>query len=548
MATAPVQNLSRPAVIRVSPLEGRNGAGWELLRTMPAWIISAGIHGLLLFLFYLVLQDQASLQATPPPRQQETFNTKVEENNPADIPLTNVEEGLAPTVQTNYDEARISEHDVSVPGPADPSAAEGIAGEKEGPPVTVPAPPGSGTGQGGAREMDLFGSGFTTREIAGGYFSGVRLVPGGFAGRSGATRKRIAHEYGGSPASEAAVGKGLLWLAEHQADNGGWSLSQFHLHYRPGLKAQKPMVDPRATGRGLSGAIGDTAGAAFGVLPFLAAGITHKPGSGKKAELDDRYVKTVDRALRYLMNKQGRDGDFGGNMYSHGLATIAICEAYGLTSDPNLKASAQRAIKFIVDAQDPDSGGWRYQPRQGSDTSVVGWQVMALKSGQMSGLNVPNITLRGAEKWLDACETSDKGSYGYVNPADSPTMSAVGLLCRQYLGTPRRNPGLRIGCDKLKRNPPGSAYGLYYDYYATQVMHHMGGEYWDFWNEGPKKNKDGMRDILIKRQDTDGSWNPANDAHGTSGGRIMVTSLSLLTLEVYYRHLPLYQRVNTTKK
>ena len=75
-------------------------------------------------------------------------------------------------------------------------------------------------------------------------------------------------------------------------------------------------------------------------------------------------------------------------------------------------------------------------------------------------------------------------------------------------------------------------------------MHHMGGDAWDFWNEGPKgKNSGGgMRDILIQRQDPDGSWNPTNDAHGSSGGRIMVTSLSLLTLEVYYRHLPLYRR------
>jgi hypothetical protein len=546
MATAPVENLSRPAVIRISPLEGRTGAAWEMLRTLPAWIISAAIHGLLLFLFYLVLQDQGSLQATTAPRQQETFNTKVDENNPADIPLTNIEEGLDPTLPTNYDTPRISE--ISVPGPADPSADEGVAGEKPGPPVTVPPPPGSGGGQGGA-PLEGLGGGIGAREIAGGYLNSVRAVPGGFAGRSGATRKRLAHEYGGSPASEAAVGKALKWLAEHQAPNGGWSLSQFHMHYRPNLTGPE-QTDRRATGRGMSGPIGDTAGAAFGVLPFLAAGITHKPGSGKKAEMDDRYVKTVDRAIRYLMNKQGRDGDFGGNMYSHGLATIAMCEAFGLTSDPNIKNSAQRGINFIVAAQDMDSGGWRYTPRQGGDTSVVGWQVMALKSGQMSGLNVPNITLKGAEKWLDSCESSDKGSYGYVgSQSTSPTMSAVGLLCRQYLGTPRRNPGLKNGCEKLKATPPGTG-GLYYDYYATQVMHHMGGEYWDFWNEGPKGkgSGSGMRDTLIQRQDPDGSWNPATDPHGGVGGRIMVTSLSLLTLEVYYRHLPLYQRVNTMKK
>jgi len=551
MAT-PVQNPSRPAVIRVSPLEGRNGATGEMLRALPAWIISAGIHGLLFFLFYLVLADKVALARTAPKRQGETFNTKVEETTAPEVALTNVEEGLNPTVDTNFNINRISELDVSLPGPVNPSEAEGIPGEKEGPPVTVPAPPGSGEGVGGAREIDAdaFG-GLFNREGAGGYLDGVRAVRGGFAGRSGATRKRLANAEGGSPASEAAVGRGLRWLAQHQAPDGGWSLSDFHRHFRADLKSATPTIDPRATGRGIAGAVGDTAGAAFGVLPFLAAGITHKPGSGKKAELDDQYVKTVDRALHYMMKKQSRDGDFGGNMYSHGLATIAMCEAYGLTSDPNIRISAQRGIDFIVRAQDPGGGGWRYRPREAGDTSVVGWQVMALRSGQMSGLNVPTITLKGAEKFLDAVESSDKGGYGYVSPqAPTPTMSAVGLLCRQYLGTPRRNPALRNGCDKLKATPPGSLRSLYYDYYATQVMHHMGGEYWDWWNEGPKGKGSGtgMRDILISRQAGDGSWDPAQDGHGASGGRIMTTSLSLLTLEVYYRHLPLYHRVSTTKK
>src|SRR5262245_25253067 len=550
MAT-PVQNSSRPAVIRVSPLEGRSGASWELLRTLPAWIISAGIHGLLFFLFYLVLGDKVALARTNPDRQVETFNTKVEESNPAEVSLTNVEEGLNPSVETNFDVNRISELDVSLPGPVNPSEAEGIPGEKEGPPVTVPAPPGSGQGVGGAPMVDFDGpGGLLNREIAGGYLNGVRAVAGGFAGRSGATRKRLANEFGGSAASEAAVGRGLRWLAQHQAPDGGWSLSDFHRHFRADLKSTTYTIDPRAKGRGMTGAAGDTAGAAFGVLPFLAAGITHKPGSGKKAELDDQYVKTVSRALAHLMKKQSRDGDFGGNMYSHGLATIAMCEAYGLTSDPNIKASAQKGINFIVSAQDPGGGGWRYRPREAGDTSVVGWQVMALKSGQMSGLNVPTITLKGAEKFLDSVESSDKGGYGYTNTGDSPTMSAVGLLCRQYLGVPRRNPGLRNGCDKLKRYPPGSVGTLYYDYYATQVMHHMGGDYWDWWNEGPrgKGSGTGMRDILISRQSPDGSWDPTRDGHGAVGGRIMITSLSLLTLEVYYRHLPLYHRVNTTKK
>jgi hypothetical protein len=107
---------------------------------------------------------------------------------------------------------------------------------------------------------------------------------------------------------------------------------------------------------------------------------------------EDHIRDMIEQFLFTQAGERVNRPDFGGGMYSHGLATICICEAYGLTSDPVLKAPAQHAIDFIVKAQDPAGGGWRYAPRQSGDTSVVGWQVMALKSGQMSGLSVPVAT------------------------------------------------------------------------------------------------------------------------------------------------------------
>jgi hypothetical protein len=172
---------------------------------------------------------------------------------------------------------------------------------------------------------------------------------------------------------------------------------------------------------------------------------------------------------------------------------------------------------------------------------------MALKSGQMAGLEVDdakNPTFAKATKWLNSVQTPDGGGYGYTAPNATPTMSAVGLLCRQYLGWGPRNPGILAGVNRLKQTPPAPQASMYYQYYATQVMHHAGGEAWEFWNAR-------MRDLLIKKQNQGadpkyehekGSWDPAGDAHAGAGGRIMITSLSLLTLEVYYRHLPLYRR------
>jgi hypothetical protein len=179
-------------------------------------------------------------------------------------------------------------------------------------------------------------------------------------------------------------------------------------------------------------------------------------------------------------------------------------------------------------------------PRQGGDTSVTGFQMQALQAGQLAGLDVPAATLQGAAKWLDSCETPDRGRYGYTGPNPTHGMTAAGLLCRMYLGAPARDPGLVKGRDWLAQTyPPGRTRNLYYEFYATQVMHHLGGASWERWNRGRDGQK-GMRDLLVGSQDRDGSWDPKGDAYGPQGGRVMQTSLALLTLEVYYRHVPLY--------
>jgi len=509
-----------------------------------SWLVSVVAHGVIVglavLLAMLISSPDSGVRADDNKADALPTDTQVVED------LTNPDLGINPSVPLNYNVDRIA--DVSVPGPVDPAEAIGIPGAPPDAPVAnVPAPAGFGGGLGGG---DLGPDpGKALVGLAGGM--GGLGMPGGFAGRSGATREKMLSEGGGNAASEAAVGKGLEWLATHQAPDGSWKLDAFNKCARN--KYTDPwdkMFDDKSDGLGQKN---DTAGTAFGLLPFLAAGITHRPSKEKTFVKD--YSKQVGMALNFLMEQQakGKQGDFGGGMYSHGLATIAMCEAYGLTSDPGLRASAQAGLNYIVYAQDDKSGGWRYSPKQGGDTSVVGWQVMALKSGQMAGLSVPPETLKGATRWLDGNMSNDKGDYGYVgNPGTTKdsaasAMTAVGLLCRQYLGWTPRNEGLLNGVSRLKKTPPGPTQprNMYYYYYATQVMHHMGGEYWEFWN--PK-----MRDWLISTQETQGpktgSWDPKGDGHGASGGRIMTTSLSLLTLEVYYRHLPLYRRDTTTTK
>jgi hypothetical protein len=355
--------------------------------------------------------------------------------------------------------------------------------------------------------------------LAGGL--GGKMMPGGFGGRSGATRVKMLNEGGGNTFSEAAVASGLAFLAAHQATDGHWSFADFNKDGKC-----------NCTGQGKHDNIAATA---FGLLPFLGAGQTHRGGSAS----GNKYTKQVDIALKYLLLKQNREGEFHPLMYSQGLATMAVCEAYGLTSDPNLRHPAQRGCNYIVDAQSAE-GGWRYHRKApGYDSSICGWQLMALKSGQMAGLTVPPATLKRCNLWLEAAGLPDRTAYGYTTRGEGINTTAVGLLCSQYLGCGPRNPGLLGGVKRLHNWKPRPD-NMYFSYYATQVMHHMGGNAWEMWNPV-------MRDSLIAAQDQGkepqhahqkGSWNSPH----SYAGRIMHTSLSILTLEVYYRHLPLYRR------
>ena len=521
-----------PTVGQFGPSTGKVVVVWG-----ASALIYSGIVGVAFILFPMFGVVGAS------EIQPEVENTTEVATDNKEYDLTNTDLGNDDSVPLAYNLDRIE--NVVVPGQVDPTAAPGIADAPEVAPMNVPPPAGFGGGQGGAPiDPNSSGSGQAFGAPGG---MGGQMTLGGFSGRSASTRDKMLQEGGGNQASEVAVALGLRFLALHQAPDGHWSLNDFHRDARTDpLPAGKRVGDnsqPMTTRKN------DTAGTAFGLLPFLAAGITNKPAVKSKQK---DYSKGVQRAIDSLIARQSKAsadrGNYGGDMYSHGIATIAMCEAYGLTSDPRIKVSAQLGLNYIIGAQDPAGGGWRYSVRTPGDTSVTGWQLMALKSGQMAGLSVPRTVLKRVEKYLDACETSNKGGYGYMpSSGESAAMTAVGALCRQYLGVNPRNPSLLGSVRRIKEGTPPGSGDVYYEYYATQVMHHMGGEAWAYWNLGKDgTGKAGIRDTLIARQDKGqgGRTGQAGSFPGNDhvGGRLGATSLCLLSLEVYYRHLPLYRR------
>ena len=345
---------------------------------------------------------------------------------------------------------------------------------------------------------------------------------GGFGGRAAASKMAMAG--GGGKDTEDAVDAALKWFIAHQMPDGGWS---FDLTQCPSCQGRcKPSGNK-------THAADRCAATAMALLPFLGRGYTHKEGP---------YKKEILAGISFLANLSAQGGGKaygeGGSMYSQGLAGIALSECYAMTQDNRLAAPTQAALNFIMEAQDPRGGGWRYGPKQPGDTSAVGWQLMALKSGHMAYLQVNPLTIKKAVEFLNSVQDDDGASYGYTDPGKAPGTTAVGLLCRMYLGWKKDHPALQRGLERLSQIGPTN--DLYYDYYATQVMHHVEGDMWIAWNAK-------MKDLLIKTQAKKdhelGSWyEGVQGGHGPeAGGRIYCTSLATMILEVYYRHLPIYR-------
>jgi hypothetical protein len=360
-------------------------------------------------------------------------------------------------------------------------------------------------------------------------------LPQIYQARVAADRLREAQRRGGSAETEAAVERALAWLASCQSADGRWDANL--------LQAGRE-TNTLGHNRNRAGANADTGISALALLAFLGAGQTHVEGP---------HREIVQRGLEFVVGKQRHDGFLGGNaqmfaaMYCHGIATLAISEAYAMTGDQRLQPYVERAIQFTIRSQHPGSGGWRYLPQEQGDTSQFGWQLMALTSAEKAGLQIPPNCRLGMHRFLRSVSSGQHGGLAAYRAVERPsrTMTAEALACRMFLGADALDPAVNEAADFVINQPPADGQAnLYYWYYGTLALYHLQDDRWARWNAALKRR-------LLRSQQSggtlDGSWDP-NTVWGGYGGRVYSTALAALCLEVYYRYLPLYETDRTASR
>ncbi len=294
---------------------------------------------------------------------------------------------------------------------------------------------------------------------------------------------------------------------------------------------------------------------ALGVLALASIG--NQPGDPGKVGL------ALRRALNFILRRDPRRGEYeyfgadGSRMYGHGITTLCLTEMMGMGVDKaqqeRLRTVGQKAINMILRSQmvrkgnPKHKGGWRYTPSsQDSDLSITVWQLMALRSAKNAGLAVPKRAIDEAVLYLKRSYFSPRDARGLpINmrsgcgymPGRPPEFAtaAAGLLSLQVCGE-YDAPEVRGSVAYLESQKviPREMLWFYYGiYYYSQGMRKRA-------KPVAAKAKKVTEDVLLKLQQADGSW-VGMDGMERGAGRIYCTALSMLSLSVQYRYLPIYQ-------
>jgi hypothetical protein len=359
---------------------------------------------------------------------------------------------------------------------------------------------------------------------------------------------------GGGEATETAVLNALKWLARHQAADGSWKTKDYVDRCKATGEGTPCKPNPGGTD---DWTVGNTG---LALMAFLGTGLS----TASDKEYDGiNFGKVIRDGIEWLRKQQDKDGCVGARgakyMYGHAIATIALAEAHALHDDKTLLLPAQKAVDFIVAAQNKGDG-WRYSAQCGdSDPSVTGWCVMALRAAEIAMLSFRKDVYDGALACLAAHADEDAGRAGYfkkgtapnIVPAPNehfdvhPTLTAMVMHSRIQIQKRKNIPFLAKGSEVLLKDPPkwdGNAIDFYHWFQASQALFQFHGSddaNWWTWNGV-------MKEVLTKNQTPPkagckgGSWEPV-DRWSHEGGRVYSTAINALTLETYYRYVMIFR-------
>ncbi len=299
-----------------------------------------------------------------------------------------------------------------------------------------------------------------------------------------------------SPQAERAIDRGLTYLAKAQHADGSW-----------GSKHKAALTS-------------------LGLMAFMLKG--HFPGHGQ-------YGRMLDRSVQFLLRRaKAGGGYFGGNMYEHGLGTLALSEVWGMSDRKEIRDALKQAVQVILRSQSP-KGGWRYEPvPKDADISVTVMQIVALASAKEAGIFVPQRTIDRAIKYVKSLQARFTGGFGYTSPRDPGfARTAAGVMSLLMCGEPVDSRPVRDGLTYLKKysDEKWTKVDWYYygHYYAVQAVYQAGETHYDGWY--PR-----IQTAMLRKQKSNGSW--SGGRAGTEG----TTAMAILILGVPYRFLPIYQR------
>lgn len=327
---------------------------------------------------------------------------------------------------------------------------------------------------------------------------------------------------------DAAIGRGLDYLARTQSRGGSWGDAQ-------------------------RGIVGITA---LGVLAFLAQG--YQEGSGPYSDFPGQG-DVVRRAVDFLLKcstsdtRQGKppgfifsEADADSRMHGHGYATQALVLVYGSChGDPareqELKEKIRRAIAVIEDSQ-TITGGWGYEPSRATmhEGSVTVTVVQALRLAADAGFVVDREVQERGLKYLRDSQKPD-GSFKYSHMADTSTPALTGAALTAMHGFGEYySRAVDRGIDFLEdayRSPQRIQWPFYSHYYAAQAFYRAGGSHWEFWQRVAVP-------YILREQRQEGFWDDrlSADARRGSHGRQHATAFSVLALSVDEGYLPIFQR------